>query len=236
MESSFFLSSLITLLTFFSYIFLFFLHFIFHYYDKWICTVTPMPIRVGRVFRKRVTYNQIRFWTIHPSPLKSFLHVKVYFLACLCNWLKSPSWCSAVDRSDPHQSQITRSTRVFSVGHVGHGQIFILWKPISTAISTHKLQNGLLSHTALFQKTWGKSSTLRTQARVSVKPISFVLVANAMSVCNLVSTLMSWVCQGSCFCFINVLFLSLRWQWWWAGAWNTGVHCELTVASLSSSG
>lgn len=143
-----FLSSLITLLTFFSYIFLFFLHFIFHYYDKWICTVTPMPIRVGRVFRKRVTYNQIRFWTIHPSPLKSFLHVKVYFLACLCNWPKSPSWCSAVDRSDPHRSQITWSTLVFSVGHVGHSQIFILWKPIST----HKLQNGLLSHTRRYFK------------------------------------------------------------------------------------
>lgn len=93
-----------------------------------------------------------------------------------------------------------------------------------------------LTHSTLFQKTWGKSSTLRTQTRVSVKPISFVLVANAMSVCNLVSTLLSWVYQGSCFCFINVLFLSQRWQWWWAGAGNTGVHCELTVASLSSSG
>lgn len=180
-----------------------------------------MPIGVGRVFRKRVTYNQIRFWTIHPSPLKSFLHVEVYFLACLCNWPNSPSWCSAVDSSDPHQSQITWSTLVFSVGRVGHGQIFILWKP---AISTHKLQNGLLSHTRRYFKRLEANLPHWEPKQVSVKPISFVLVANAMSVCNLVSTLMSWVYQGSCFCFINVLFLSQRWQWWWAGTGNTGVH------------
>lgn len=41
---------------------------------------------VGRVFRKCDNYNQIRFLTIHPSPLKSFFHVKICFITCLCIW------------------------------------------------------------------------------------------------------------------------------------------------------
>lgn len=91
----------------------------------------------------------------------------------------------------------------------------------------------LLTHPTLALKTWGKTFIPRTQTRVSVKPIGHLLVANALSVCNLVSALLSWVYWGSCFCFINVLFLSQRWWWWGKGQKYRGVGILRAYCSTS---
>lgn len=146
--------------------------------------------RSGKGLGKCVTYNQIRF-ELHPSPLKSFLHVKIYFIACLCNWPiishGVPLLIGSCYFSDPYQSQITWGTQVvFSVG------LCMFWsdmRTLETSFLTPRPQNGLLPRPASVQKTWDKQYTPRTQIRVSVKPIIHLLVANAMSVCNLVSTL-----------------------------------------------
>lgn len=121
-----------------------------------------MPIGVGRVFRTCVTYNQIRFWTIHPSPLKSFLHVKVYFLACVCVIdPKSPSWCSVCWSiwllSKPNH---LKHTGVFCRSCESRSDIHFLE---TCYLNSRTSEWTPLTHPTLFQKTWGKSSILRTQ-------------------------------------------------------------------------
>lgn len=50
-----------------------------------------MPEGVHWVLRKCVMYNQV--WTIHPSPLRLFLHVKMYFLhVCVLDWNMGRHW------------------------------------------------------------------------------------------------------------------------------------------------
>lgn len=165
---------------------------------------------------KCVTYNQIRLLNYPPLAFKEFPSCeKIYFIACLSSTeISFLFWCATVDRSDPYR----KPNRLRHASVSCRFTYVMVWYSLSgKLVSTPGLQNGLpFPHLTLFQKTWGKSFTLRTQTRISVKPVIYLLVANAMSVCNLVSTLLlSWVYQGSCFWFNYVLFLSQRWWWWW---------------------
>lgn len=131
--------------------------------------------------RKCVTYNQIRFELIHPSPLKSFLHVKIYFIACLCNRPKSLSLGVPL-LIDP--------TRIKAKSLKGTRGVFcrsvMVWYSHFGNLYLNSWTAEWYFTPTLFQKA---NRTLKSKS-FSKKPIIHLLVTNAMSVCNLVSTLL----------------------------------------------
>lgn len=83
--------------------------------------------------------------------------------------------------SNPHQGQIIEShSGVLCQFDFHTGNLYL---------NSWKVERTPLPHPTLFQKTRGKPYTLKTQTSRSVKSTIHLLVANAMSVCNLVSTL-----------------------------------------------
>lgn len=148
-----------------------------------------MPKGVGRVFRKCVTYNQSGL-NYPPLAFKEFpscedvlYHISVYLieiflLVCHC-WLAVATSLTLI------KAKSLRHIVVFSVGFVS------VWFSHSgnLYLNSWKAERTPLPHPTLFQKTRGKPYTLKVQTSSSVKPTIHLLVANAMSVCNLVSTL-----------------------------------------------
>lgn len=82
-----------------------------------------MPIGVGRIYGKRVTYTQIRFELYPPLAFKKFSSCENLLLWHVCVTDQNlsfgvPLLTGSCHFSDPYESQISGDTVVFSVGSV----------------------------------------------------------------------------------------------------------------------
>lgn len=86
---------------------------------QWICTVTPTPMEMERVQRKRATYNQV-FWSVNPSPLiRTFMGKSIRSHDCVFD-RTLPLGVWTVDGFDPLFKPPPRGRSVFSVGPLRH--------------------------------------------------------------------------------------------------------------------
>lgn len=114
---------------------------------------------------------------------------KSYFIACLCNGPKSFLVCHcwlavAIYQCLSKPNQLSH-TVVFPVGHLCHGLIVTLGKPLSQLLDC-RLDSSSTSYVISEDL---RQSIHTNNPNASFKSIIHLLVANAMSVCNLVSTL-----------------------------------------------